>query len=96
MKEALVSTQQAGSSGAPAFSAAGAVTAQSAPPSKVTLVLGYVCAVLFPIVGFVIGLVVAIKHRGGAHNPGTGIMVTAVAVFLLSMFLIAAAGSAGA
>jgi hypothetical protein len=95
-KESLVSTSQAGSSGPPAFSAAGAVTAQPAPTSKVTLVIGYVCAVLFPLIGFVIGAVVAAKHRGGARNPGTGIMATAVAVFVLSMLVIAAAGAGGA
>lgn len=87
-----MSTQQAGPSGQATYSAAGGTTVQS-EASRPVVVLGYICAVLVPLVGFIIGAVLATKHKGTANNPGTGIMATAGAVFVVGMLLIAAAGS---
>jgi hypothetical protein len=97
-EEALMSTHQADATGhtpvGGSYPVAGQATVQPAAPSKWVVALGYICSVLVPIVGFIYGAVLGIKYKGSATNPGTGIMVTAVAVFLISALLIASAGSA--
>src|SRR5687767_8759749 len=58
------------------------------PPSGVDssvpnglVIAGYVFAVLIPIVGLILGLAAAAKHRGPGTRHGVWIVVTAIAAF---------------
>jgi hypothetical protein len=64
--------------------------AAEAPAVPIGLVIsGYVFAVLIPIVGLILGLVAAAKHKGTGANHGVWIIVTAVAAFFVYLLLMA-------
>jgi hypothetical protein len=96
-KEALMSTYPAGTSSPASVGASDETTIQPVKVSKSIVVFGYVSAILVPLVGFIVGGALYLKHRGAADNPGTGIVATAgIAWLLFFVFAIAASGSGGA
>jgi hypothetical protein len=56
------------------------------------VIAGYVFALCIPIIGLVLGLVAATKHRGAGTNHGIWIVAVAVLSFIGGVAMLAAAG----
>jgi hypothetical protein len=78
------------------YGAPAAPTGYAAGPSTrvdALTVIGYVCALIIPIVGFVLGLVKMGQHRGRETNHGLWIVLLSVGVFVLDIVIIVVSGS---
>jgi len=60
-------------------------SAQPRPVSTVLIVLGYVFAIIFPLIGLILGIIAVTKGAGGV---GWGIIALSVAVMVLSFAFI--------
>src|ERR1019366_1291588 len=68
-------------------------TGYGAPPADstrvdATTIIGYICAVIIPIVGLVLGLVKMGQYRGQGTNHGQWIVLVSVAVIVLYVIAI--------
>jgi hypothetical protein len=71
---------------------------QSAPTSQTQsgmglAIAGYVFALLIPIIGLIIGIVVTKRHSGVGVNHGVWIILVAVLSAVASVAMLSAAGS---
>jgi hypothetical protein len=74
---------------------AGQTTVATSGSPRWLVVVGYVGAVLAPLIlGVPIGAYVSSRHTGAGPNPGTRIMKTAVVVLLFNLLLFVALSSA--
>lgn len=67
-------------------------TAQPQPVGSGVIIAGWVGAVLFPIVGLVIGILIMSRQKGS----GTGLAMTTVSVVMGLLWLLISAGSSSA
>ena len=58
-------------------------------------IAGYIFAVLMPLVGFILGIISAVKPKPQGTNHGVFIIIVSVVAFLFWMMILSAGGSSG-
>jgi len=56
-------------------------------------IAGYILAVIIPLVGFILGIVSAVKHKGQGTNHGVFIIIVSVVAFIFWLVILSSGGS---